>query len=188
MDHQAAGADIFAEGIHRRQSVLRKEVGDLSAPGQQHQIGCDQNAVGPDIIELLQSSLDLAGAADAENIEGDVQLLRGGPQVLHRGIDQRIGDVRQHGDRDTCGSRSLSSSSRLPSRSTFCAAKPVMLPPGRARLETMPTLTGSPMEPITTGIELVACLAASAAGVPWVTIKSTGSAVSSTAMAGKRSS
>src|SRR5262245_17996436 len=122
MDHQAAGADIFAEGIHRRQSVLRKEVGDLAAPGQQHQIGCDQNAVGPDIIELLQSSFDLAGAADAENIEGDVQLLRG------------------------------------------------------------------PMEPITTGIELVACLAATAAGVPWVTIKSTGSAVSSTAMAGKRSS
>src|ERR1043166_4295930 len=160
MDHQAAGADIFAEGIHRRQSVLRKEVGDLPAPGQQHQIGCDHNAVGPDIIELLQSSFDLAGAADAEGLATFANMAT----------------------RDTCGSRSLSSSSRLPSRSAFCAAKPVMLPPGRARLETMPTLSGSPMVPITTGIELVACLAAIAAGGPWVTIKSRGSRGSSTAL------
>jgi hypothetical protein len=73
----------------------------------------------------------------------------------------------------------------LPSKST---AKPVMFPLGRARFETMPTLTGSPRAPITTGIELVACLAANAAGVPHVTIKSTGSATNSTAIAEYRSS
>jgi hypothetical protein len=48
----------------------------------------------------------------------------------------------------------------------------------------MPTLTGSPSAPITTGIELVACLAAKAAGVPQVTIRSTGSAANCAAMAG----
>ena len=86
--------------------------------------------------------------------------------------------------RERCGSKSFSSSSRLPSKSTFCAAKPVMLPSGRARLDTIPTLTGSPMAPITTGIVVVACFAANAAGVPHVTIRSTGIAANSAAMTG----
>jgi hypothetical protein len=41
-----------------------------------------------------------------------------------------------------------------------------LLPSGRARPETIPTLTGSPMGPMTIGIVPVACLAAIAAGVP----------------------
>src|SRR5262245_40463186 len=45
---------------------------------------------------------------------------------------------------------------------------------GRARLETRPVLMTSPMPPSTIGIVVVARLAAKAAGVPQVTIKSTG--------------
>src|SRR5438034_1000793 len=42
----------------------------------------------------------------------------------------------------------------------------VTLPPGRARLATRPTLTGSPTPTTTTGMVMVAFLAARAAGVP----------------------
>jgi hypothetical protein len=63
-----------------------------------------------------------------------------------------------------------------------------MLPPGRARFETTPVLTASPMAPITIGMVLVARFAASAAGVPQVTITSTGMALNSAAMTEYRSS
>jgi hypothetical protein len=52
-------------------------------------------------------------------------------------------------------------------------AKPVILPPGRAKLEIRPVPTGSPALNMTIGISVVACLAAVAAGVSAATITST---------------
>src|SRR5262245_38410678 len=49
--------------------------------------------------------------------------------------------------RDRCGTTSLSSSRRFSSRSTLSAMNPVIFPPGRARLETRPVLSASPMPP-----------------------------------------
>ena len=48
-----------------------------------------------------------------------------------------------------------------------------MLPPDRARLDTSPVSTGFPTTAITIGIVVVACFAARAAGVPWVTMTAT---------------
>jgi hypothetical protein len=79
---------------------------------------------------------------------------------------------------------SLSTSSRLDSNSGVTAEKPVIFPPARATLATMPVLTASPTDPMTIGVVAVADLAASAAGVPEVTIRSTGSEANSTAIAG----
>ena len=50
--------------------------------------------------------------------------------------------------------------------SAVTSVRPVMFAPGRARLFTIPPLTGSPTAPITTGIVFVACFAARAAGMP----------------------
>src|SRR2546423_1865351 len=57
--------------------------------------------------------------------------------------------------------------------SVTAALSPVMFAPGRARLATTPWPTGSPTPVMTTGIVAVAFFAASAAGVPRVTIRST---------------
>src|SRR5438445_623232 len=65
-------------------------------------------------------------------------------------------------------------------------AQPVMFAPGWARLATRPCPTGSPTPMITTGIAPVAFLAASAAGVPRVRIRSTFSRASSLARPGNR--
>src|SRR6266852_423728 len=47
---------------------------------------------------------------------------------------------------------------------------PVILPPGRARLATIPVATGSPIGPVTIGIVLVAFLAARLPGVVYATM------------------
>jgi len=87
--------------------------------------------------------------------------------------------------RETAGKTSFSSSTRLPLSSLVKALKPVTLPPGCARLATTPTPSGSPIAAMTTGMVVVACLAASAAGVPRVMMTSTGKRTSSAASAAK---
>jgi hypothetical protein len=60
---------------------------------------------------------------------------------------------------------SCNSSSRFGAISTFNWVAPVTLPPGRLRLATRPSCTGSPLVVKTIGIVVVAALAATAAGV-----------------------
>src|SRR5262245_21830387 len=57
-------------------------------------------------------------------------------------------------------------SSRFPARSAVSDDRPVTLPPGRARLATKPTPTGSPTAANTIGTTGAACFAAITAGVP----------------------
>jgi hypothetical protein len=84
------------------------------------------------------------------------------------------------------GTTAVSSSSRLAAKSWDIMLRPVTFPPGRARLATSPSATGSAKTVKTTGIVAVACLAARVPG-PAVTSTSTGSRTSSAASAGSRS-
>src|SRR5688572_16922797 len=59
---------------------------------------------------------------------------------------------------------SLRSSSRLAAKSVARYEQPVMLPPGRARFESMPVPTRSPLKAMTIGTVVVARLAAHAQG------------------------
>ena len=63
--------------------------------------------------------------------------------------------------RVACGTASFNISSCLATSSVSSTVSPVMLPPGRARLATCPTPTGSAWVANTMGIVLVACRAAS---------------------------
>jgi hypothetical protein len=90
--------------------------------------------------------------------------------------------------RETPGSASLSSSTRLGTSSGPRKVNPVIFPPGRARLATSPSPTGSPMTGVTMGTVVVACCAARAAGVFPATMRSTLRRTSSVARVGNRSS
>ena len=57
------------------------------------------------------------------------------------------------------GTAALRNSSRLTFISSVTSVRPVMFAPGRARLFTIPPLTGSPTAPMTMGIVFVACFA-----------------------------
>ena len=82
----------------------------------------------------------------------------------------------------------FSNSSRLTVSSVFWNAIPVMFPPGRARLCTSPSATGSEITAMTTGSVLVACLIARPACGPAATMTSGFNSISSFTSAGSRSS
>jgi hypothetical protein len=86
------------------------------------------------------------------------------------------------------GNSSCSSPSRLATTSGPKILKPVALPPGRARLATRPSLTGSSPTPNTIGISVVAALAASAAALlAGVAMTATRRRTKSAISAGRRS-
>ena len=86
----------------------------------------------------------------------------------------------------TDGNISRNSSTALPAVSGPILDSPVIFPPGRARLDTRPALTGSPTETITIGTVLVACLAAKAQGVKIAAMISTFRRTRSAASSGSR--
>ena len=89
--------------------------------------------------------------------------------------------------RVTPGTASLISSNRFVFNAWPSVVTPVTLPPGRARLVTIPSPTGSPVVTITIGMVPVALLAASAPGLDPVRMTSTRCRTSSAASPGSRS-
>src|SRR5262249_27192069 len=90
--------------------------------------------------------------------------------------------------RRAAGTSSRRSSTRLAINSLLKKLMPVALPPGRARLATRPSLTGSSGTVKTIGIVVVAALAASAGSEPPVaTITATCRRINSVTSAGTRS-
>jgi len=82
------------------------------------------------------------------------------------------------------GTSSRNNSNRFAANSPTKKLIPVRLPPGRAKLETRPSLTGSSPELKTMGIVVVAALAANAGGGLNATITATRLRTSSAASAG----
>ena len=88
--------------------------------------------------------------------------------------------------RGSLGTTSLSIYNLLVFSSGANVESPVTLPPGRARLATRPSPTGSTLLVTTIGIVVVAFLAADAAGPDVTTIRSTLSRTKSAASKGRR--
>src|SRR5262249_14579622 len=89
--------------------------------------------------------------------------------------------------RAAAGTNSRNSSNRLACNSLRKKLMPVALPPGRARLATRPNWTGSPATAKTTGMVVVAALAAKAAAGEIATITAAFRRTNSAASAGSRS-
>ena len=85
------------------------------------------------------------------------------------------------------GTTSCNSSTRLPAASVNWFDRPVMLPPGRARLSTTPMPTGSATAANTIGMADVPCFAARIFAVACVTMTSTLSRTNSAMISGERS-
>jgi len=100
---------------------------------------------------------------------------------------EALSGLKRKATRETVGMTSLRICSRLAPTSGPRIVLPVIFPPGRARLGTSPARTGSPIEIMTMGTVVVACLAAKLAGVPKVAITSTGRRTSAAAASASRS-
>ena len=118
---------------------------------------CAFELVRPPHIELLQLQLERLAACSSSFMSATSSGLSGFVRTATRLIR---------------GNASLSN--RVASRDLRTEhAEPVTFPPGRARLVTRPEATGSPLDAMTIGMVVVACLAACVPGVPWVTMTST---------------
>src|SRR6516162_5250552 len=102
-------------------------------------------------------------------------------------MERGLSTLAKIATRRRLGTTSRKISIRLPASSSDRTDMPVTLPPGRARLATMPLATGSPTLAKTIGMSDVACFAARTCGVPEVTMTSTLSRTNSAAIWAKRS-
>src|SRR5262249_4227104 len=92
--------------------------------------------------------------------------------VLHMTVTIGRRELLVAATRLTLGAISLSISSHFPISGKSMNVKPVMFPPGRARLATKPCPTGSLSIAKTIGVVRVACFSAAITGVLLATIRS----------------
>ena len=184
--HQATGHDGLAQAIARRQRMASRQRDEPFPMGVQERAGTDEQRTGPALDERCKGCLDVAVAADIENDELLPDRLRRGLHVSSLRLGIRTVRVHSTAIVVALGTSWRSSSSRFAPNTLAKKTTPVTLPPGRLRLATRPSLTGSPPVAKTIGTVVVAALAASAAGV-FPTITATGRRIKSATRAGSRS-
>ena len=167
--HQAAGLDGLARGIARGQPHARAANATTASDAQvmnEPEPTSTASARLPDQLPRRR----VRASPDAADID---RIMRFWPDSFCRRLHVRVSsgsvsvDIRihQHGDRRRpCGTSWRSSSNRFAPNLPLNNVTPVTLPPGRLRLATRPSLTGSPPAKNTIGTVVVAALAASAAG------------------------
>jgi hypothetical protein len=151
---------------HRRHRVANGQCSELPASTDQEWIGTDHEPARLQLYQVREHRIEVTLAARVQNVELQAEVVRRCLQVTCTGLGKSgIGRIdEQRLMTVAVGSSSCSSSSRFGATSTFNWVTPVMLPPGRLRLATSPSLIGSPPVSKTIGITAVAALAASAAG------------------------
>ena len=169
--------------------MARRERRKLHAPAGEEAVGGDEEGIGALAREGGESRIDLAAGAGVEDLNLQSEGAGGFRYVSQRGLGGRsLAGLTSTAMRTALGTISCSSPSRLATSSATKKLMPVALPPGRARLATRPSLTGSSPTPKTIGIVVVAALAASAAAVlPGVAITATRRRTRSAMSAGRRS-
>src|SRR6516225_4933534 len=167
--------------MSRGNSVACRQCGNLrAAAAKEEGVGRDEEGIQALPHKGGKSRTNFVARAGVEDMDLQPDNVGG---FLHL-VQCRLGSAT----RTALGTSSCRSSSRLATTSRSKKLTPVALPPGRARLATRPSLTGSSPALKTIGIVAVAALAASAATTPSAAITATRRRTKSAINAGKRSS
>src|SRR5262245_3106141 len=160
---------------------------ELFAPPVEVWVGGDHQRTGPLLGERGEGWLQVT--VDAGVLNYNLQPKRLPRDCRGRQLRLGVHTCRVHQQTHYChpGSISRSSSNCFPTNSPARLATPVALPPGRLKLATSPSLTGSTATLKTIGILFVAAIAACAAEPLKATITATGRPTSSAAISGNRS-
>src|SRR5262249_40456962 len=138
-----------------------------------------------DLAGLVAAAGPHRGSPDFKRDDFDADGVRCSLDLAYLARGVGIADIAQIANRRRPGMISRKSWSFLPAVSGAWLDSPVTLPPGRARLATIPLRTGSPAVANTIGISDVACFAARGGGVLCVTITSTLSRTNSFAISAR---
>jgi ABC transporter substrate binding protein len=123
--------------------VARRERGNLHPSADEEGVATDKESPGSVAQERCEGRIDLAAGAGADDLDLKPNGAGSRYHILQRGPGSEIGGIKEHGNSSGCGTRSRRSSSRFAVNSPVKKLTPVKLPPGRARLATRPSLTGS---------------------------------------------
>ena len=133
---------------------------------------------------------DLVDAGEQRRRHGEAEHPGGlgADDQLEPSVFATLAGLTSTATRIAAGTSSRRSSSRFATNSPIKKLTPVRLPPGRARLATRPSLTGSSAALKTMGVVVVTALTANAEGAPpLVAITATCRRTSSAASSGRRS-
>ena len=164
--HQPAGCYDFTNGISGRNPVARRQRGELRSPAAEERVGCNEEGVETLAHKGGEGGINLTDRRGIENLSlpSDAGSGPPSPPVTWTSALEALAGLTSTATRTAFGTRSCRSRSRLATTSLKKSLMPVALPPGRAKLATRPSWTGSSPTPNTIGIVEVAALAASAAG------------------------
>src|SRR5262245_8769915 len=186
--HQSAGFDSLATGIAHGNPVMCRKRDKLEASAREEDITSDVQGVGAIAHESGEGRLDLAAGAGVEDLNLQSHCTGGFRYVSYALGTSDIGWIDQHGNSNGLGHQLVQKCQALCPQLGREKIDPGQVPPGRARLATRPSLTGSSPTPKTIGIVVVAALAASAAALPaGVAITATRRRARSAISAGRRS-
>src|SRR5262249_49849778 len=150
--------DVLPDNVNRRQPRDEGQ-GVYPHPVRDHERVADHIECIRTILERLEGGCNVLGASDFESRRIDTKRACGDLNLAHfrRGVGYSPLAMIASGRRP--GTTSRNSASRLPAASGHCIDRPVMLPPGCARLATRPAPTGSPDNARTIGMTDVAFFA-----------------------------
>src|SRR5262249_20429544 len=140
--------------------------GDLFDPANEECVGGYHKPTSSHLEQGCERHFDVAISARIQDLQVHTERARCLLQVSRLRLCTGIGRVDEGGHDSLREISSWSNSSCFGPTSPLNAVTPVTLPPGRLRLATRPNCTGSKLVVKTTGIVVVAALAASADGTP----------------------
>ena len=129
----------------------------------------DEEGVGPLAHNGCEGRIDFATCVGIEDLDLQPDSARSRFDVSQRDfVFAALAGLTSTAIRAAVGTSSRRSSSRFATSSVPTKLIPVRLPPGRARLVTRPSPTGSSLTIKTIGIVVVAAFAANAVAGPWI--------------------
>ena len=141
---------------HRGHRVADRQRGELLAMAGEEWIAADHQATRAQLNKLYEDFIQITFGAGTKYFKLQPEGAGRRPQVCRCGFRQSgTGWVDQQCHDACSGLNSCSNSSRLGDTSTPATVTPVMLLPGRFRLTTRPSLTGSSETAKTIGIVVV---------------------------------
>ena len=186
--HEPANFDVVARAETGWQPIPRRQNGKLNFPGVEENVRRDKQRIGPVTAKTDKGLVNLLASGCVNHL--DLQ-----PEPTRRlctfsasePADGSVG-LLSTATLTAVGSNSRSNAKRFCTSTSKKIFMPVALPPGRLRLATRPSLTGSSGILNTIGILVVAEIAARAAGIfPGAAITATPWRTRSSASSGNRS-
>src|SRR5215467_7890883 len=160
--HEASNLDVLPLAIDRGQAAFACQPGEASPMRREEGTLQKQETVGAP--HRLASRVKIIRPLDRHRLEPHAERARCDLRTLELDGLVRLAGCQSTATRFRLGTIALSSSRRLPAKSSEVVASPVILPPGRPRLGTIPNPTGSTTPTKTIGTDVVAFPAARAAG------------------------